>query len=147
MQLANFFLPLSKLWKKALFPLGRTTNLHWKVTSHFSEQSHVVFLQLCELRHLCLQGENSLLECKSRFLSSVRGFLSSLSRSSDTTSHLSSLKQSRNCRSVHPSIGISDGNKRKVSYLLLVNFQQLWKWTHKCLWLKDHWILPQAINS
>lgn len=147
MQLANFFLPLSKLWKKALSPLAELQIC--------TEKSLPIF-QSRAMRCFCSYVNSDICVCreKTRCWNANHGsclqwgvFSPSLSRSFDTTSHPSSLKQSRNCRSVHPSIGISDGNKTKVSYLLLVNFQQLWKWTHKYLWLKDHWILPQAINS
>lgn len=72
-------------------------------------------LQSCELQHLRLWGENSLLECKSLHIFCLQWgfFLPYLFCSSDTTSYISTRMQPRNCRSVHSSIGRSDGEKRK----------------------------------
>lgn len=78
-----FFLLFSKLWKKALSPLA----IQW---IHIEKSLHifhsrvifymvVVFLQSRELQHLCLWGENSLLECKPFYILCFQwGFLSPL---------------------------------------------------------------------
>lgn len=113
-----FFLPFSKLWKRALSPwailqirIGKSLHLF-----HSRTNLVVVFLQSCELHHMCLWGENPLLECKSFHIFCLQWgfFLPYLFYCSDTTSHISSLRQSRNCHSVHSSVGRSDGEKRKA---------------------------------